>query len=351
MKTIRDALESVYGKTGIAAAVYSAFGELLGFTGQRPVGAFALPPEETFAGDLAQYGGSTFLRVKRANINYYIMLDGSDAETKNYALLMGELIGSEEERFISGTTAEEKIKLLLSGEVGSVRGSLLKAYFSETEFRHYMLSISIRTPDATKNVRHFLEAVASEKDFLIGMDDRTIVYLRYCGSDDAYRSADEFASVLYENIKEELRVELTIATGGTVHDVGEIAEGYERLIYTYKYGRMLNPESDIYAYKDYVLMRMLADVPKPTLMKYYSSLIERRCEQIINDDELKGTADKFMKNSLNISETGRLMYIHRNTLIYRLDKMEKDTGLNLRNFDDAVTFRLIEVLSMLIKGD
>jgi carbohydrate diacid regulator len=60
------------------------------------------------------------------------------------------------------------------------------------------------------------------------------------------------------------------------------------------------------------------------------------------------TAEEFLDSSLNVSETARKLYLHRNTLIYRLDKLEKETGLNIRQFSDAITFRLITILSKLL---
>ena len=80
-------------------------------------------------------------------------------------------------------------------------------------------------------------------------------------------------------------------------------------------------------------------------------MLEKGAEEVFSDIELMETAEEFMKNSLNISETSRNMYIHRNTLIYRLDKIENETGLNLRKFSDAVAFRFVKLLSSLTKGD
>ena len=154
-----------------------------------------------------------------------------------------------------------------------------------------------------------------------------------------------------ENIKEELRIDLIISTGGTIRSFHELVVSYEKVIFTYKFGRLLNPGCNVYSYKDYVLIRLLSDIPKPLLIKYFDGLIEKNGNDVISDEELMDTAEEFMKNSLNISETSRNMYIHRNTLIYRLDKIEKEMGLNLRNFSDAITFRLINILNTLIKGE
>ena len=71
--------------------------------------------------------------------------------------------------------------------------------------------------------------------------------------------------------------------------------------------------------------------------------------EIFSDSEMTDTAEEFLENSLNVSETSRKLYLHRNTLTYRLDKIEKSTGLNIRRFSDAVIFRLITILSKLVR--
>ena len=71
--------------------------------------------------------------------------------------------------------------------------------------------------------------------------------------------------------------------------------------------------------------------------------LSRRTARLFNE-EMLSTIEKFFENSLNLSETARQLYIHRNTLVYRLDKVQRATGLDLRAFDDAVTFKLMMLL-------
>ena len=78
-------------------------------------------------------------------------------------------------------------------------------------------------------------------------------------------------------------------------------------------------------------------------------LMDTNAREIFDDEEMVNTAEEFLENSLNVSETSRKLYLHRNTLTYRLDKIEKATGLNIRKFSDAVTFRLITILSKLVR--
>ena len=82
--------------------------------------------------------------------------------------------------------------------------------------------------------------------------------------------------------------------------------------------------------------------------EYFSILLEGDAKELLKDEDMVNTAEEFLENNLNVSETSRNLYMHRNTLMYRLDKIERVTGLNLRNFTDAVTFRVITILSKLI---
>ena len=111
----------------------------------------------------------------------------------------------------------------------------------------------------------------------------------------------------------------------------------------------IDSKGDIHSFKEYVLIKMLEDLPKYKLNENLATLLDSDARDIFSDEEMINTAEEFLENSLNVSETSRKLYLHRNTLAYRLDKIEKSTGLNIRKFSDAVTFRLITILSKLVR--
>ena len=94
---------------------------------------------------------------------------------------------------------------------------------------------------------------------------------------------------------------------------------------------------------------MLEEVPKSRLDEFLSDITEEQIREVFDDEEMLLTAEKFLSTSLNVSETSRALYMHRNTLLYRLDKIEKATGLNIRLFPDAVTFRILIIIYKLSK--
>ena len=83
-------------------------------------------------------------------------------------------------------------------------------------------------------------------------------------------------------------------------------------------------------------------------MQYLAEMSDERFKEIFEDEEMLATAEAFLQSSLNVSETSRNLYMHRNTLLYRLDKIEKATGLNIRQFSDAVSFRVLTVIHRLL---
>ena len=83
--------------------------------------------------------------------------------------------------------------------------------------------------------------------------------------------------------------------------------------------------------------------------EYCGELMDEAAKEVFEDEELLATAEEFLLSSLNVSETSRNLYMHRNTLSYRLDKIEKATGLNIRHFSDAVSFRVLSILYQLLK--
>ena len=111
----------------------------------------------------------------------------------------------------------------------------------------------------------------------------------------------------------------------------------------------LGLKSGVHTYKEYVIVNILEDADKGKLREYLNVLTDGETSDIFDDEEMTATAETFLENSLNVSETSRKLYLHRNTLMYRLDKVEKETGLNIRKFSDAMTFRIITVLFKLLK--
>ncbi len=350
MKDIQSELNLIFEQTGVNVTVYTAGGEFVFGTSDFRVpfpGHLTSRREE-----IVQTNGITAVRFKSETAEYFALIKGDDKTARVFACLIERIIEPDAKQPSEPLTLEERLRMLLVGNVDAIKKATLKTEIANMQFNHYVLMLVTKTEQMQRSLKQFLATVSDKRDLTVTVDGRKLVFLRAIPEEgDEYHSEGEFAGVLYENIKEELRVDLVVATGGIVKNADDLAGCFEKTEFAYKFGRLINPTTNVFNYKEYVLIKLLSELPKERLADCYDTLLKDGESEVTSDEELMNTADEFMKNSLNISETSRNMYIHRNTLIYRLDKIEKDTGLNLRNFSDASTFRLIKILNMLLKGE
>ena len=105
-------------------------------------------------------------------------------------------------------------------------------------------------------------------------------------------------------------------------------------------GKIFSAENDIYAYSSLGIGRLIYQLPMSLCNMFIKEVFGEKIPDILDDEEAMSTINKFFENNLNISETARQLYVHRNTLVYRLERIEKAIGLDIRTFDDAMTFRI-----------
>ncbi|MBR3764294.1 MAG: helix-turn-helix domain-containing protein [Clostridia bacterium] len=179
-----------------------------------------------------------------------------------------------------------------------------------------------------------------EKDVLVDMDKHSVVLLKDVSDEDTVEDLIQYAQALQETLMEETAHTMTIGVGGVRHTLEELRESYAEARRAIEVGRTFKPEESIYVYSRLILERFLMELPADISAYYHGLLFNRRNQRLFNEEMLY-TIDMFFRKDLNLSDTARQLYIHRNTLVYRLDKVQKQTGLDLRSFTDAVTFKIL----------
>ena len=124
-----------------------------------------------------------------------------------------------------------------------------------------------------------------------------------------------------------------------MHDIKEVSKSYKEAKLALDVGKIFSEEKEIVAYSTLGIGRLIYQLPIPLCKMFIKEIFAERSPDEF-DEETLVTINKFFENSLNVSETSRQLYIHRNTLVYRLDKLQKSTGLDLRTFEDAITFKI-----------
>ncbi len=188
-----------------------------------------------------------------------------------------------------------------------------------------------------------------ENDILVDIDRHSVAMIKDLMEDNSQDELLQYAQALQETLMGETAHQMTIGIGRMRHTLEELRESYVEARRAIEVGRMFKPQESIYVFSHLILERFLMELPQDISAYYHSLLFNRRNQRLFNEEMLY-TIDMFFKKDLNLSDTARQLYIHRNTLVYRLDKVQKQIGLDLRSFEDAVTFKILMELKK-VSGD
>jgi len=176
-------------------------------------------------------------------------------------------------------------------------------------------------------------------DFITAVDEKSIILVKEVKGNETYEELDKTAQVIIDMLNTEAMSSAHIAYGTIVGDIREVSRSYKEAKMALDVGKIFYGDKNVMAYSNLGIGRLIYQLPMPLCKMFIKEIF---AEQTPNDfdEETLTTINKFFENNLNVSETSRQLYIHRNTLVYRLDKLQKSTGLDLRVFEDAITFQI-----------
>lgn len=180
---------------------------------------------------------------------------------------------------------------------------------------------------------------ANSKDFVTAVDENNVIVVRELSETDTVKEIDKTARALEQYLQKEGIRDIRIAYGTVVQEIKEVSRSYKEAKMALDVGKIFFDERDIVAYSELGIGRLIYQLPIPLCKMFIREIFDGRSPDEF-DEETLATIYKFFENSLNVSETSRQLFIHRNTLVYRLDKLQKSTGLDLRVFEDAITFKI-----------
>ena len=179
----------------------------------------------------------------------------------------------------------------------------------------------------------------NDRDYITAIDEKSIIIIKDIGEDICYEEVKKIANILVDMFNTEIMVKAKVAYGTIVNDLKHISKSYKEAKMSMEVGDIFYNEMNIIGYNTLGIGRLIYQLPLNLCKMFINEIFNENLPHTF-DDETITTIHKFFENNLNISETARKLYIHRNTLVYRLEKLEKTTGLDIRLFDDALTFKL-----------
>ena len=177
------------------------------------------------------------------------------------------------------------------------------------------------------------------RDFITQVDEKNIILVKELKEEEGYEDMEKTANVILNMLNTEAMISVHVSFGTIVNEIKDVSRSYKEAKMALDVGKIFYSDQNVIAYSSLGIGRLIYQLPMPLCKMFIGEIFGENTPDDF-DDETIATINKFFENSLNVSETSRQLYIHINTLVYRLDKLEKSTGLDLRVFDDAITFKI-----------
>lgn len=342
-QTLQNTIDGLHQITKIDFAVVDSEGGVLASTIMNPgqyresAVTFALSEAESQV-----VSGCQFFKVyDEQQLEFIVLAKGNDEEE---ALLVGkiatfqiqELMVAYKERF----DKDNFIKNLLLDNLLLVDiYNRSKKLHVDINARRVVMIVETgehKDGDAIDRVRSLFSG--RTKDFVTAVDENNIIVVKELLDQETYEDVRKTAAVIIDALKDR-DDRIRVSYGTIVGEIKEVSRSYKEAGMALDVGKIFFADKRIIAYSELGIGRLIYQLPIPLCKMFIKEIFDGKDLDDF-DEETLSTINKFFENSLNVSETSRQLYIHRNTLVYRLDKLQKSTGLDLRVFEDAITFKI-----------
>lgn len=283
-----------------------------------------------------------FFKVSEDNqLEYILLAEGSSDDVymvgKMAAFQIKSLLVAYKERYDKDNFIKN---LLLDNMLLVDIYSRAKKLHIETDVRRVVFIIETMH-DKDNNALETIRGIfaGKSKDFITAVDEKNIILVKEVEPEQSYVDMEKIANTLLDMSNTEAMTKVNIAYGTIINDIKEVSRSYKEAKLALDVGKIFYSDRHVIAYNGLGIGRLIYQLPLPLCKMFIKEIFDGKSPDDF-DEETLTTINKFFENSLNVSETSRQLYIHRNTLVYRLDKLQKTTNLDLRVFDDAITFKI-----------
>ena len=274
-------------------------------------------------------------------LEYILVAHGDDEDTymvgKLAAFQIQNLIVAYKERFDKDSFIKN---LLLDNLLLVDIYNRAKKLHIETSVKRVVYIIETKYEKDTNALETVRSIFAGKtKDFITAVDEKNIILVQEVKPGETYEDLEKTANTILDMLNTEAMTKVHVAFGTVVGEIKEVSRSYKEAKMALDVGKIFYAEKKVIAYSTLGIGRLIYQLPV-NLCKIFIEEIFGDNVPMDLDEETLNTLNKFFENNLNVSETSRQLFVHRNTLVYRIEKIQKSTGLDLRSFDDALTFKI-----------
>ncbi len=302
-------------------------------------------PAAVLAPGITHTIGSTCYRALDLSPQLILLCDAEAEGAENLLTLADAMLMSILKSSLSIASQSDVLRRILRQDmIGTALDSRANEHQIPLEMDRCVLLFMIENTEKLSAYAALGELIPlAETDTLVEMNRHNTVLIKDMNGIDGIDELYQFALAVEETLTQEGIRQVSIGIGEVKPTLASLAESYLEAKRAMEVGSIFAKNRTIHVFRFLLLERFLMDIPREDGMHYHTLLFNRKTAKLFNEEMLQ-TIEMFFRKDLNLSDTARQLYIHRNTLVYRLDKVQRQTGLDLRKFDDAVTFKILHEL-------
>lgn len=298
-------------------------------------------------------GGYFFRKIETPNKNVYIIFcEGEDEVSKGYVSLMAVHFKAIKQYYDEKYDRNSFIKSIILDNIlpGDV---LYKAHELKLSIDGKRVIYLVRSQKATDiSLVDILQGLFPEnsKDFVVRLDEKDVAVVCEVKDKENVDDIMKTAQEIHDTVSSEAMVKVAVGISTVVDSIQEFSRAYRESRIAIEVGMVFDTEKNIISYDNLGIGRLIYQLPT-TLCELFLNEVFKKESISVLDSETIYTIQKFFENNLNVSETSRKLFVHRNTLVYRLDKIKKLIGLDLREFDDAIIFKVAMMVNKYLNAE
>ena len=298
--------------------------------------------ELAFSSDTVVYENYTYRFINISGKNDFItFVEGSDTHATKMAELLAIFLGNIKSLYDDKYDKGSFIKSIILDNIlpSDIYVKSNELHFSNEENR-VVIVIKFMPVADIKPYETVTSIVGdSESDYVINISEQDIVIVREIDRAMEIEEVEQYARKILDTLVKEHGLRALIGISSIVENIKDLARAYKEARIALEVGKVFDIEKPVMSYKNLGIGRLIYQLPT-TLCEIFLGEVFKKGSLESLDRETLMTVQSFFENNLNVSETSRKLFVHRNTLVYRLEKIRKLTGLDLREFDHAVTFKV-----------
>ena len=303
--------------------------------------------------ELSVSGGITFKGLGTTQgINYVVFVEGDDILASKYASVLAVAFANIKFYYDEKYDRSNFIKNIMLDNIlpGDIYLKARELYFNSDVMRTVILVRAIKHHDIS--IYDILQNLFPDrsKDFVISINENDVALVKETKAGINPKTIEKLASTIADTISGEFYVHAVIGIGTTVDNLKDLARSFKEAQTALEVGKVFDTEKTIVSYDNLGIGRLIYQLPTTLCETFLKEVFKLGSIESL-DGETLFTIQRFFENNLNVSETSRKLFVHRNTLVYRLEKIKKITGLDLREFDHAIVFKIALMVNKYLKSN